>query len=192
MSLFQFIKSKTFFKVLLKMLIIGVALIFILKYWLGCSTNHNQKIEVPNLSGKSVLMSKNALNDLNLRYKIMDTVSYNPKYPPLSVVEQDPEAGDFVKEHRKIYISLNRGTYQRIKIPKLIGKTKRHVESVLRSLDFKIGTYSYVPDIGKNVVRGLRCAGKKVMTGEKLPKKSTINLILGDGKASYFTKDSVN
>ena len=49
MSLFQFLKSKTFF-VQIAIAIVGLLLIvFGLKFWLGVATNHNQKIQVPNL-----------------------------------------------------------------------------------------------------------------------------------------------
>jgi hypothetical protein len=39
-----------------------------------------------------------------------------------------------------------------------------------------------VPDIGKDVVRGLKFNNKKIEIGDKLPKNSTIELILGDGR----------
>ena len=49
MSLIQFIKSKVFLKQLL-FAVVGLAIfIFVVIKWLNISTNHNQKIEVPNL-----------------------------------------------------------------------------------------------------------------------------------------------
>jgi beta-lactam-binding protein with PASTA domain len=164
------------------MLVLTVILIFMLKYWLGCSTNHGQKIPVPNLSKMSLLKVKDTLNKLHLNYIVQDTASFNPKYPPLSVVEQDPEFGEFVKENRKIYLTLNRNGFRDVMVPDLYGKTKRHAESELRSRGFRIGTFSYVPDRGRNVVRGLTYKGKKIKAGEKIPKNSKINLIVGDGK----------
>lgn len=182
MSIVKYLTSKTFFKTIGKMLILTVILIFILKYWLSCSTNHGQKIPVPNLSKMSLLKVKDTLSKLNLNYVVQDTTSYNPKYPPLSVIEQDPEFGEFVKENRKIYLTLNRNGYRDIVVPDLLGKTKRHAESELRSRGFRIGTFSYVPDRGKNVVRGLKYKGKRLKAGEKIPKNAKINLIVGDGK----------
>ena len=39
-----------------------------------------------------------------------------------------------------------------------------------------------IPDIGKDVVRGLEFKGRELKLGEKLPKNSVIDLILGDWK----------
>jgi beta-lactam-binding protein with PASTA domain len=158
---------------------------------LSYTTNHNQKIEVPDLSKLSLLKMKSVLEESDLSYKILDTANYNPKYPPLTVIEQNPEAGDFVKEDRKIYITLNPSGYQEITIPNLFGKTKRQVTTHLRSLGFKIGTFSYIPDRGRNVVRGLSFKGKKLVAGDKVPKTSKINLILGDGKGGLPVQDSI-
>lgn len=191
MEILKYLKSKTFLLTLVKMLVLTVVLIFIMRYWLSCSTNHNQKIQVPNLTKMSVLKVKSTLDKLNLNYEVQDVGSYNPDFPPSSVIEQNPEAGDFVKENRKIYLTLNRKSYRDIELPNLLGKTKRHVESELISLGFRIGTFSYVPDRGRNVVRGLKFNGKRIKTGTMLPKNSKINLILGDGKGAFKVNDTI-
>ncbi|MEE9349792.1 MAG: PASTA domain-containing protein [Flavobacteriaceae bacterium] len=174
--------TKPFLITLAKMLLALVLLFFILKIWLSFTTNHGQKIAVPNLKSMSLLKLKDVLAEKDLLYKIQDTASFNPKYPPLSVIEQNPEFGEFVKENRKIYITLNPSGYRKIKLPDLMGKTKRQVEMHLKSIGFEIGTFSFVPDRGRNVVRGLSFKGKRIHPGDMIPKKSKINLILGDGK----------
>lgn len=161
-----------------------IILIFLLKIWLGYYTNHKQKIAVPNLSKMSLLKMKIALSDSDLSYKILDTISFNPNYPPLTVIEQNPEFGEYVKENRKIYIKLNPSGYSKIAIPKYYSKTKRQMVLQLKSLGFQIGTFSYVPDKGRNVVRGLTFKGKKIKVGDMIPKTSKINLILGDGRGA--------
>ena len=171
-------------KTLLKILAVIIFLIIGLQIWLGITTNHGQKIAVPDLSKMSLLKMKVALEDANLSYVIQDTTAFNPNYPPLTVIEQNPEFGEYVKEHRKIYIKLNPSGYRKIKIPKFYGKTKRQIEMQLKSLGFQIGTFSYVPDRGRNVVRGLTYNRKKLKVGDLVPKNSKINLILGDGKGA--------
>jgi len=52
----------------------------------------------------------------------------------------------------------------------------------LRSLGFVVGVHTYIPDLGKNVVRKLVCDGRNLEKGIKMPKKSVIDLVLGDGK----------
>jgi len=183
MSLLNFIKSKTFLKQL-GIAIVGLLLfVFLLMQWLKITTNHTQKIQVPDLSKMTISEVKAKLDELDLDIKILDSMNYNPDFPPLSVIEQDPEAGDFVKENRKIYLKINRPTYQNIKLPNVLKKSRRNAEAVLKAVGFRIGKNpKYVPDIARNVVRGLYFNGKPINVGQELPKNSVIDLKLGDGK----------
>ena len=63
-----------------------------------------------------------------------------------------------------------------------MGKTKRQALSELQATGFNVGEFSYVRDIGLDVVRGVSHEGKRVKRGDKLPKYATVDLILGDGK----------
>ena len=182
MSIIQFVKNKLFFKQILIAFVGLIVFVFIIKIVLIFSTNHNQKIEVPNLSKLSIEEATLKLSKLDLDYIVIDSASYNPDYPKFSVIEQNPEAGDFVKEKRKIYLTLNPSKYRDVTIPDLNGRTKRQAMTQLQSIGFKIGEFYYVPDIGKDVVRGLRHNKSKIKPGNKLPKNSVIDLILGDGK----------
>ncbi|TMM32019.1 PASTA domain-containing protein [Polaribacter aestuariivivens] len=182
MSFLQFLKSKTFF-VQIAIAIIGLLVfVFALKFWLGVTTNHNQKIQVPDLQKLSLEEVDRKLKELNLDFKIIDSASYNPEYPKKSVIEQTPQAGDFVKEKRKIYLTLNPSKYRDVTIPDLNGRTKRQASSQLQAIGLNVGTkFTYVSDIGKDVVRGLRFEGKIINPGDKLPLNSIVNLVLGDG-----------
>ena len=134
MSFFQFLKSKSFFKQLVIAIVGLLVFVFALKYWLGFSTNHDQKIQVPNLHKMSLENVDKKLKELNLDFKVIDSASYNPEYPKKSVIDQSPEVGSFVKEKRKIYLTLNPSKYRDITIPDLNGKTKRQATSHLRSI----------------------------------------------------------
>ncbi|QNM84161.1 PASTA domain-containing protein [Polaribacter pectinis] len=185
MSVVQFLKSKSFFKQVI-IAIVGLLLfVFILKFWLGVTTNHDQKIQVPNLHKMSLEDVDRKLKELNLDFKVIDSASFNPDYPKKSIIEQTPAAGDFVKEKRKIYLTLNPSKYRDVSIPNLNGRTKRQAVSHLRSIGFNIGTnFTYVTDIGKDVVRGLRYKGKVLNEGDKLPLNSIVDLVLGDGRGN--------
>lgn len=182
MSIVNFIKSKTFFKQI-AIAVVGLLLfVFVLKFWLGVTTNHNQKIQVPNLHKMSLADVQQKLEELDLDFIVIDSASFNPDYPKKSVIEQTPEAGGFVKEQRKIYLTLNPSKYRDVSIPDLNGRTKRQATSHLRSIGFNVGeNYTWVGGIGKNVVRGLKHKGKRIKAGDKLPKNSVIDLILEDG-----------
>lgn len=183
-GVFAFIKSKSFLKQVLIAIVGVLVLIFVLKWWLGITTNHGQKIQVPNLDKLSLEEVEKKLNELDLAYVVIDSATYNPDYPKKSVIEQNPEAGDFVKENRKIYLTLNPSKYRDVEIPDLNGRTRRQATTHLRSIGFIVGDdVTWVKDIGKDVVRGLKFKGEKIEPGTKLPKQSTIDLILGDGNA---------
>ena len=185
MSLIQFIKSKTFLKQLVYAIVGLMVFVFVVMKWLNISTNHDQKIEVPNLERMSLSEVEKTLTALDLRFYVIDSSNYNPDYPKKSVIDQDPEPGDFVKENRKIYLTLNLSNYGNVEVPNVFGKTKRQVTSQLSSIGFKISANPiYVSDIAKDVVRGLKFNGKDLKAGDKIPKNSVITLKLGDGNGT--------
>jgi eukaryotic-like serine/threonine-protein kinase len=185
MSLIQFVKSKIFLKQLGFAVAAIIVFMFVVMKWLNISTNHNQKIEVLDLKKMNLEEVEKTLAELDLNFVVIDSASYNPNYPIKSVIEQSPEAGDFVKEGRKIYLTLNPSGYKNVEIPDLFGKTKRQANSQLIAIGFRISTdIIYVSDIAKDVVRGLIFNGKNLKAGDKIPKNSLITLKLGDGNGT--------
>ena len=185
MGIFQFIKSKSF----LKQLFIACAglllFVFLISKWLTLSTNHSQKIEVPTLKSATLISVQNTLDELDLTWVVIDSASYNPNYPKKTVIDQSPAAGDFVKEKRKIYVTLNPSGYKNVEIPNLYGTTKRRAISELKARGFRISADTvYVSDIAKGIVRGLKINEKDLKAGDKIPKNTFITLKLGDGKGS--------
>ncbi len=181
MKLLKFLKSKSFIISLLISLIISVLLIFgVLKY-LQSYTNQDQKIEVPDLKALSLEEVKIVLEDLHLDYEVLETGSYNPKVPKETVLEQQPEAGQIVKEKRKIYITINPKGYAKAPIPAFYGRTKKEIVQLIINSGFNIGMYEEVNDIG-TVVRGLKFKGQELTEGDMLPKMSVIDVIIGNGQ----------
>lgn len=182
MSVIQFIKSKTFLKQLIFALVGFLIFAVAVVQWLKFTTNHNQKIEVPNLEKMSLADAETTLENIDLTFEVIDSASFNPDYPARSIIEQSPEAGQFVKENRKIYLTLNPSRYPNVEMPDLYGKTKRQALSQLLAIGFRVDTAAvYVNDIAKDVVRGLIFNGNDVKAGNKIPKNSIIKLKLGDG-----------
>ncbi|MCK4562733.1 MAG: PASTA domain-containing protein [Flavobacteriaceae bacterium] len=181
MNLLTYLKSKEFLRTLITIAVIIIILIFGLTKWLNSHTNHDEKIKVPNLEKLSLAETEKILETSNLSFVVIDSASFNPKFPPKSVIEQNPVAGDFVKENRKIYLTLNPSSYRKITIPNILDQTKRQVVIQLKSIGFRIGKERYIPDLGKDVVRGLEIKGLEVKPGDELPKNTLIDLVLGDG-----------
>ena len=185
MGFFKFIFSKTFLIQLIIAAILVIVIAFLALRWLDYSTNQDQRIAVPDLAKQSLDEVEDKLAAQNLRFEILDSANFNPDFPRYSVIEQVPEAGQFVKENRKIYLTLNPSGYRKVMIPDLIRKTRRQAEPTLRSLGFEIGDVSYKPDIAEDAVLELRHKGKKLEPGDELMKTSTIDLVLGDGSGRY-------
>lgn len=158
-------------------------------WWLRVTTNHNQRIEVPDLAKLSLDKVEDVLDELDLRYEILDSANYNPEYPRFSVIEQLPKAGKFVKEDRKIYLTLNPSDYRKIKVPEVLGKTGRQATPTLLAMGFKIGKVSKRPHISDHVLE-LRYKGEKLVPGTEIPKTSVIDLIVGDGSQNRVQEET--
>ena len=172
----------------MQQLIIAVIAIVVISFgilmWLDSSTHHDQKIRVPNLAKMTLDDVEIKLTDLELRFEILDSSNYNPDFPKYSVIEQIPKAGKFVKENRKIYITVNRSGYPFILIPEVVGRTRRQAEPTLIAMGFIIGEVTYQPYIAEDEVLELRFKGTEIVPGDELQKTSVIDLVLGDGSGS--------
>jgi beta-lactam-binding protein with PASTA domain len=191
MTFFQFLFTKEFLKQLLLALLVLVVLSFVIMWWLRATTNHGQKIEVPNLAKLSLDKVEETLDELDLTYEILDSANYNPEYPKFSVIEQIPKAGKNVKEDRKIYLYLNPSGYRKVEIPNVVGRTRRQAEPTLLAMGFEIGKISYRPHISDQVLE-LRHQGKKLEPGDELQKTSVIDLIVGDESYNRVQEEETN
>ncbi|MCZ4318487.1 PASTA domain-containing protein [Aequorivita viscosa] len=191
MTFFQFVFSKAFLKQLLLAIVAILVLGFLTLWWLRMSTNHNEKIEVPNLAKLSLDKVEEKLDEMDLRYEILDSANYNPDYPRYSVIEQIPKPGKFVKENRKLYLTLNPSGYRKIEVPNILGRTRRQAEPTLLAMGFKVGKISYRPDISDNVLE-MRFKGERLEPGTLIQKTSVIDLIVGDQSENQIrARDSV-
>ncbi len=181
MNFFKFIFSKTF-GIQILLAIVGIFLFcFLGLKWLGFFTKHSQRIEVPNVKRLSFALAEKSLENQELKAVIQDSANFNPKFPPLSVIEQNPKAGNKVKENRKVYLTLNPSGYRKVSIPDVIQKTIRQAKPTLQAVGFNIGKKIYKPNLAKDVVLGIQHEGKELNPGDLLMKTSTVDLVLGDG-----------
>ncbi|MDG1790720.1 MAG: PASTA domain-containing protein [Flavobacteriaceae bacterium] len=188
MSFIKFLFTRVFIKQLLIAGFVLLICVITTLFWLRLSTNHNQKIKVPDLAKLSLDIAEDKLAELDLRFVVLDSSNYNPDFPKHSVIEQLPEAGEFVKENRKIYLTLNRSGYVFLEVPNVIGKTKRQAAPTLVSMGFQIGEIEYSSYIALDEVLEMSYKGKKITPGDKLQKTSTIDFVLGDGEGSLKRK----
>jgi beta-lactam-binding protein with PASTA domain len=185
MTLRKYLTSRVFFVQILIAAAIIAVLGYLFMHWLTFTTDHGHEIAVPNLSKLTEEQVEAKLDDLDLDYVLLDSVDYRSEFPKYSVVEQDPLPGTMVKVGRKIYIKINASGFSSVKIPDLIEKTYREAVPTLKALGLEQGTITYIPNLGKDMVLEMRYKGRNLKVGDRVLKASKIDLVLGDGKATY-------
>ncbi|MDO7170694.1 PASTA domain-containing protein [Mariniflexile sp. AS56] len=181
MSVIKFLTSKVFFKQLLLAIGAVVVLSFIILRWLSYTTNHGEFETVPDLKGKSLSVATIEVEENRLEMQVQDSANYNPDYPKFSVIDQSPAAGSKVKEERKIYITVNPSGFRKITVPNLKERTFRQAKPTLEAVGFKVGKLTYVNNIAKDLVLEMTYKGQSIKPGDKLPKTTAIDLVLGNG-----------
>ena len=180
-KLIAFLTSKTFFANLILAALFFVLLFLGIKWWLGYTTHHGEKIPVPELAGYTLNEADDELAKLALRYRVIDSSEYNPDLPLGSVVAQYPLAGSHVKESREILLTINPFVAKKIELPNVIEKTLRRAVYDLESKGFQVGELIYKPDIAKDVILALQFNNEPVEPGTRFPKGTLIDLIVGSG-----------
>jgi len=185
MSLRAYLTSKIFFKQMIAAISIVLVIAFVFFNMLSYFTNHGEEITVPNLGKLSIEQVEEKLDNIDLEYDLLDTLDYRKEFPKFSVIEQEPKAGAKVKANRKVYIKINSDGFAFVTLPDLIEKTYRQAEPTLKSIGLEVGSITYKPYLGKDMVLEMRYNGQKVKPGTKIMKTSKIDLILGDGKVAF-------
>jgi len=185
MSTIKFFTSKIF--VIQLAIAAGIILVlgFFLMQFLSFRTNHGEEIPVPDLAKMQLTIAEEKLSESGLELILLDTVDFQPDMPPYSIVEQDPKAGNTVKDGRKIYVKVNAGEYNEVDFPVFKDKTYRQILANIKALGLKEGKITYKPHMAKDIVLQALHQGKNIKSGNKVKKNSTIDFVLGDGNESY-------
>lgn len=183
-----FLKSNTLGAVLANAgialgIILLIAIIFFYLY-LPSSTNHGQVVEVPDLTGLNIYQAEQKLTPLHLRLEVSDS-SFSTDYDPLTVLAQVPKAGHPVKHNRKIYLTINRKSPPTLPLPNLFGEggagSLENAEAVLKSAELVRGRVIYKRSPNYHLIMEIRYNGRTITPGTRVPKGSTIDLVVGDG-----------
>lgn len=177
----NYILSKTFLINLGLIVVAYVLLYLIYSNYLDSRTNHDEKIEVPNLVGKNQNNLENLLGETGLQYEVLDSI-YDPSKVEGTIISQDPEPTSetsvFVKEGRKVKVRVSKRT-QMVEMPDLVDKSQRFAESILRNRKFRY-TLDYKPSQeAHGAVMDQQYKGKTIAAGTKIPIGSKIKLIVG-------------
>lgn len=163
------------------MVVVVIALILIFFFaYLPATTKHGETVTVPNLEGMSLLEMDDFLKKRHLNYEVSDS-GYSSQYPPLAILKQYPLAGSYVKENRKIYLTVISREAKSVNMPNLIDGSLKNAELVLENSGLKRGKITYKPDLASNAILEQHFNGGKIEAGSKIAMGSEIDLIVGDG-----------
>lgn len=174
-------------------LISGVTLVVMFVFfnvYLPVTTNHNEKILVPALKGKTLAEAEEQLKKAGLRYYINDS-AYVEGQPGQIILSQHPDAISEVKANRKIYLSVTSSQPPKVKMPKLEGQSLRTAELTLKSMDLRKGTITYIDYPYKDLVIGQEINDTEIAPGSYIAKGSRINLLVGNGVVKAVSEDSL-
>ncbi|TNF71192.1 MAG: PASTA domain-containing protein [Bacteroidetes bacterium] len=177
----KFLTSREFLIQLGLAVVVCVLLVFAVLQWLKSTTHHGDFVRVPDLAKLSVTEMREVLAAADLRYEVVDSANFNPDYPRFSIIEQNPPAGNKVKQNRKIYVTVNPSGYKKVTVPDIIQVTRRNATSMLRAVGLEVDEVTYIDELGKDMVYRIRYQGKYINPGDKLPKTSKIELVCGNG-----------
>tara|TARA_Y100000991_G_scaffold38135_1_gene26325 strand:+ start:1133 stop:1675 length:543 start_codon:yes stop_codon:yes gene_type:complete len=177
----KFLYSRIFIKQLFISVVIFALITLISIIFLFFYTGQTNYIKVPDLYGLNMSEVEKIIGEKKLNFEVSDSIFYDPAISPNTVVSQTPIKDKEVKKKRKIYLTINPSDFSNVIFPDLIQLTKRAAISQINALDLEMGNIEYVDNIGKDVVLEVKFNDSIIKSGQLIPKKSKIDLVLGNG-----------
>ena len=181
MSLIKKLFSPIIWGNLLVMVLATILLAIGVWVGLGIYTHHGEEVIVPDVQGKLIGDAEYSLAILGLEAVVVDS-TYNRAIPSGAIMAQLPKGGSKVKSGREIYLTINSRESPTVSFPDIADNCSlREAQDRLRQLGFRMGPVEEVPG-DKDWVYGVKCRGRLVMTGERVPTDAMITLVVGSGE----------
>ena len=165
---------------IMAMVIVALLLVLVTFKWMKSYTLHGQYITVPDVTGMYEEEARQTLYKAGLNYEISD-YKFDKMMVEGGVIEQKPKPGAFVKQDRKIYLTLNSGKEPLKAVPDLADNSSlRAAESKLKAAGFKLTEPEYV-DGDLDWVYEIRYLGEEINAGTEIPEGSTLTIVAGNG-----------
>lgn len=186
MSLKRFLLSRLFLKNLLLAVIVLIVLIVITMQGLKIYTRHGQANPVPDFSGLTPVEAFHSAKQHDLKIEIVDSLYVDDVRPGVTV-DQVPDAGHKVKKHRTIFLTINSTNPELVTLPQLTDISFRQSQALIENSGLQIGRISYQPSEYNNLVLAAEIDSVKLSAGQKLPKGTKIDLIVGREQGNLVT-----
>lgn len=169
-----------------------VVILVILGVWKGMAiyTLHGQYIEVPRVVGSQESDANYQLGSVGLVAVVVDS-AYNKREPSGCILEQQPAPGRRVKRGREIYLTINSERSPTMALPDIADNSSlREAQARLTAMGFKLGPVEYVAG-DRDWVYGVKCRGRNVYSGERVPIDVPLVLQVGNDKRFDEIDDDV-
>jgi eukaryotic-like serine/threonine-protein kinase len=172
--------TKRILKHLIAFVLIVIVLIVALLIGLRKYTQQDSAVTVPDVTSLSVENAIPFLEKKGLRYKVVDSVHVETCAPGV-ILEQKPAPGSSVKQNRFVFLIVNSVSEEQIIFPDVKDFSQRQAVATLEAAGLRIASIEFMPSEYRDLVLGVRYQGKTVAAGARLPKRSAVVLIVGQG-----------
>ena len=178
---FSFLKNKTFYFHFVLASFTTILLFFAWLKYIDYETGHGEEFPLKNYQSVDVHDLESLSEQDNITFVIIDSV-YTDSVDKGTVFTQDPLPNTFVKEGRKIYLTINSQNTQKFFVPDVFNKSER--EAVVNLTEnFRVNLIknkNYSEE--SSVVTSLKVGGVEIFAGQELLKGTMITVIFGNGR----------
>ncbi len=116
----RYLRSRYFGFTLLGLALAAIGAFVLVNLGLKWYTNHGQRLEVEDYVTMSIAEAERAIDRNDFRMEVIDSI-YLIDQPPGIVLRQEPPAGAYVKENRRIYLTVTKTIPDLVTLPALAG-----------------------------------------------------------------------
>ncbi len=185
-NIYKYVTKNLLLKNIILAFIFCIIILLLIFKWLKIYTRHNEAFSVPDFTGLALEEVQNVTTQKKLRYVLFDSVYLN-EFERGTVVDQHPDPGFKVKKNRKIFLTMNSVSPEKILMPDLVNLTLRQALSKLISCGLRVGEMIYEPDLAINEVLEQKYQGRTIEEGDTIIKNSKIDLVIGKGLSNEKT-----
>lgn len=164
------------------MLLISFILLLLIVQWgLRWYTHHGQKLEMPDFVNTPVSDASEVARNNKFQIVVNDSVFIVGKKGGM-IIDQNPAAGSFVKQNRKVYVTITKYETETIRLgdlPVLYGNSfdQKKTELKYRDIELDIKDYAYDPAEPNHILsvyyNGELVISKDIVKKDLLIKKGT-------------------
>jgi serine/threonine-protein kinase len=139
-------------------------------------TVQGQAVEVPNVTGLTLQAAEDTLQADGFKVTV-EAEEYSETVPQGSVIRQNPEAGETLKEGGTVRLVVSRGS-DKVAVPDLVGQTASYAESKLEESELRGDRQ---PDAYSDTVSSGSIISQDPVAGTEIERDSTVKYVVSKG-----------